>query len=582
MSVGWRQRVMSAVLSPLSLSRQQRTHDWRRYAFIMLCIVLFLVLWFGNLEFRDLVDPDEGRYAEIPREMVASGDWVTPRLNDLKYFEKPPLQYWITAISYRIFGVDEWVARLWPALAGLAGALLVFAAGSRLYDRRTGLLAAVMLLGMTLYVLCAHFLTLDMSVALFLSTTVLGIAVAQRDGTSAEERRRWMLLAWTAAGAAVLTKGLIGIVLPAGTVVAYALVHRDYRILRRLHALPGLALFVLICVPWFALVSTRNPEFARFFFWYEHVERYLLPGHHRPGPWWYFLPILAIGVMPFLGLLIWSAPRWWRATTATGFQTTRFLALWAAIVLVFFSASSSKLPPYILPILPALALLLAHEFDRVPSRTLAALLAIWSPILVIVVWLVPLAFHPAHIIGFAAYFRDYLPWLEAGLGVLVLGLIAGAVMALRGKRVVAIATASAVSLTAVTLALTGHQYMSALYSTEQSYHRIVADLADAPPSIPFYSVLMFDQSTLFELERPVILVQYRGELDLGLKAEPDKGIDTLAEFRRRWQDADDAFAIMRPETYVALEKQGLRMFLLAEDPRHALVRRRPPVAVAPR
>jgi len=580
MSVGWRQRVMSAV--PLSLSARQRAHDWRRYAFIVLGIALFLALWFGNLEFRDLVDPDEGRYAEIPREMVATGDWVTPRLNDLKYFEKPPLQYWITAISYQIFSVDEWVARLWPALAGLAGALLVFAAGSRLYDRRTGLLAAMMLLGMMLYVLCAHFLTLDMTVTLFLSATVLGIAVAQRDGAGVAERRRWMLLAWIAAGAAVLTKGLIGIVLPAGTVLAYVLMQRDYRVLRRFHALPGIALFLLVCVPWFALVSARNPEFARFFFWQEHVERYLFPGHGRSGPWWYFLPILAIGVMPFLGLLAWSAPRWWRATTAGEFRHTRFLALWVAIVLVFFSASSSKLPDYILPIFPALALLLAYEFDRVPSRTLAALLAIWSPVLVIVVWLVPLTYDRAHVIGSAAYFRDYLPWLEVGLGMLVLGLLAGAVMALRGKRVAAIATASAVSLTATTLALTGHQYMSALYSTEQSYHRIIADLADAPRDVPFYSVLMFDHSTAFELERPVILVQYRGELDLGLQAEPHKGIDTLAEFRRRWEDADDAFAIMRPETYVALEKQGLPMFLLAEDPRHALVRRRPPVAVAPR
>lgn len=555
----------------------QRPLSRRDLTFAVLGIVLFAVLWFGNLELRDLVDPDEGRYAEIPREMAASGDWVTPRLNDLKYFEKPPLQYWITAIAYRIFGVDEWVARLWPALAGLAGALVVFIAGTRLYDRRTAVLAALMLLGMTQYVLFAHILTLDMSVTLFLSTALLAIAVAQRDNANTAERRRWMLLAWISAGAAVLTKGLIGIVLPAAAVGVYALAQRDFHLLRRLHFGRGLALFLLICVPWFVLVSVRNPEFARFFFWHEHIERFLFPGHHRPGPWWYFLPILAVGVMPFLGLLAWSAPRWWREKTTSGFQRTRFLALSAVIVLVFFSASSSKLPGYILPMFPLIALLLAHDVDNVPSRTLAALLAIWSPFMVIAAWFVPFASNRVHIIGFATYFRDYLPWLEVALGLLAVGLLVSAVVALRGKRVAAIATASAVSLTAMTLAVTGQQYLSPLYSTKQSFHRIAADLADAAPGTPFYSVLMFDQSSVFELKRPVTLVAYRDELDLGLRVEPHKGIATLAKFRRRWQNADDAFAIMRPEIYAALAAQGLPMFVLTQDPRHTLVRRLPPV-----
>lgn len=564
----------------MSSPNPARAYRWRIFA--VLGAILFLVFWFGNLEFRDLVDPDEGRYAEIPREMIATGDWVTPRLNGLKYLEKPPLQYWITAIAYRIFGVEEWVARLWPALAGLVGAWLVFIAGSRLYDRRTGGLAALMLLGTTYYVLFAHILTLDMSVALFLSATFLAIAIAQRDGAVNRERQRWMLLAWAAAGAAVLAKGLIGFVLPAAVTGAYVLAHRDFRLLRRLHLVPGLALFLLICVPWFALVSASNPEFARFFFWHEHFERFLFRGHGRYGPWWYFVPILAIGAMPFLGLLAWSAPRWWRESAGSTFQHGRFLALSAVIVFAFFSASSSKLPAYILPMFPVMTLLMARDVDAVPPRTLAALLAIWSPLMVIAAWVVPLASDRVHITGFAAYFRSYVPWLEAGLGLLGVGLLASAVAALRGKRVTAIATASAVSLTAATLGLTGDQTLSALYSTEQSYHQIVADLADAQPGTPFYSVRMFDPSTVFELGRPVTLVEYRDELDLGLRAEPQKGIATIAEFQKRWRDADDAFAIMRPETYVALAREGLPMFLLAEEPRHALVRRRPPAELKQR
>src|SRR5512137_1780920 len=183
-----------------------------------LATVAFLVLWFGNLEYRDLSDPDEGRYAEIPREMVVTGDWVTPRLNDLKYFEKPALQYWATAALYTVFGVDEWVARLWPALAGVAALALTWFAGRRLFGPRVGLLSALLLGGTLHFVVFAHILTLDMTVTLFLTAAVLGFAVAQRDDASRRERDSWMLMAWAAMGGAVLGKGLIGIVLPAATV----------------------------------------------------------------------------------------------------------------------------------------------------------------------------------------------------------------------------------------------------------------------------------------------------------------------------------------------------------------------------
>lgn len=118
---------------------------WNRVAFTVVALLVFVVLWFGNLEYRNLVDPDEGRYAEIPREMLVTGDWVTPHLNDLKYFEKPPLQYWATAVFYRLFGIDEWVSRLWPALTGVAGIALVFFAGLLLYGRRAGALSAMVL-----------------------------------------------------------------------------------------------------------------------------------------------------------------------------------------------------------------------------------------------------------------------------------------------------------------------------------------------------------------------------------------------------------------------------------------------------
>ncbi|MCX7893343.1 MAG: glycosyltransferase family 39 protein [Burkholderiales bacterium] len=540
----------------------------------LLAALLVGFLWFGNLEFRDLADPDEGRYAEVPREIIATGDWVTPRLNDLKYFEKPPLQYWITAAAYRVFGVDEWVARLGTAVAGLLGALVVLVAGSRLYGREVGALAAAMLLGTLHYALFSHILTLDTTVTLFLTLTVLAFAAAQRDAARAAERRRWMLVAWASAAGAVLTKGLIGLVLPAGAVAAYVLVHRDWRLLSRLELARGVPLFFAICAPWFVVVSMRNPEFARFFFWHEHVERFLQPGHGRPGAWWYFLPILAIGALPWLALLAWSAPRWWRQEAAARFRPTRFLVIWVAVVFLFFSASHSKLPAYIEPVFPALALLGASQVARIPARTLAFLLAAVVPAVVALALLVPFVPGHAHLEQAAAHLGPFLAWFEAGLVALGIALIAAGAMALRGRRTTAILTASLGGLLAVTVAMTGHQFLSPTHSTETIFHRVEAEVTRAGRDVPFFSIETYDPSLSFELERPVTLVAYRGELDMGLAAEPGKGIATVGEFLVRWSEAADAFAIMRPSVYERLAGHGVPMRVLARDARHVVVRRK--------
>jgi len=550
--------------------------SWQRVAFAVLVLIAFVVLWFGNLEYRNLVDPDEGRYAEIPREMLVTGDWVTPRLNDLKYFEKPPLQYWATAVFYRLFGVDEWVSRLWPALTGVAGIALVFFAGLRLYGRRAGTLSAMILAGMVAYVLFAHALTLDMGLTLFQCTVVLGFAVAQRDGATARETRAWMLGAWVAAAAAMLSKGLVGIALPAVSVAAYVVIHRDFAILRRLHVRAGLTLFLLLCAPWFVIVSLRNPEFARFFFWHEHFERFLLPTHHRPGAWWYFLPVLALGVMPWLGVLVWSARGWWASEPSARFRPTRFLVLWCAIVLVFFSASSSKLAPYILPVFPALALLIGARIDSLTPRALAVLLGMFALPVVVVAWIAPMeAVHRIHLHGVATYAQRFLPWIEEAGVVLGTGLAVAAWVAWRGRRGAAVAMASFASLVAVTLAMTGHQSMSPVYSAETSFERMRDADGNVPRDVPFYSVGMYDQTMPFELGRPLTLVAYRDEFALGLDAEPEKGLRTLDEFRAVWRKLDDGYAIMRPDLYEILEREGLPMTPLVIDPRRVIVRRNP-------
>ncbi|MGD8377341.1 MAG: glycosyltransferase family 39 protein [Acidobacteriota bacterium] len=548
----------------------------RTRALAFLALLLLGFLWFGNLEYRDLVDPDEGRYAEIPREMMVSGDWVTPRLDGLKYFEKPPFQYWMTAAFYSVLGVDEWVARLWPALAGLLGLALVYVAGSRLHGRRVGALAATMLAGTMMYVVFSHALTLDMGLTLFQTLAVLAIAVAQRDDAARRERVGWMLTAWGAAAIAVLSKGLIGIVLPGATVVAYAAIHRDTSPLRRLEARWGTGVFLAIAAPWFVMVSSRNPEFPRFFFWHEHFERFLEPGG-RAAPWWYFLPVLVIGALPWSGVLAWSLPRSWRAEPAARFRPSRFLALWCAIVFLFFSASGSKLAPYILPIFPVMVLLMAAQVEKLPPRRLAILLGIFALPVVLGAFLAPpIAAHRIQKGGLEAFTRLFMPWVEAASGVLGAGTLIAAVLAWRRSRVAAIVTASCAGLLAVTILMTGHQSMSPVYSAEGTFDRMEQADGGVAPDVPFFSVGMYDQTVPFELGRPVTLVAYRDELGLGLDAEPERGLASLADFRREWLELDTGYAVMTPSMYRELLGQGLPMRLLAADPQRVFVRRGPP------
>src|SRR5208283_663 len=185
----------------------------------------------------------------------------------------------------------------------------------------------------------------------------------------------WMWAAWAALALATLSKGLIGIVLPGAALFVYTLLESDLSLWRRLHLLSGAFVFAVLAVPWFAVVSARNPEFFDFFFIHEHFTRFLTTEHRRTGAWWYFVPVLIGGVLPWLSVFAWSAYRAWRdaPTVADRFSWRRFALLWALVIFLFFSASGSKLPSYILPIFPALALVIGWQLLTLSTATLARL-----------------------------------------------------------------------------------------------------------------------------------------------------------------------------------------------------------------
>jgi 4-amino-4-deoxy-L-arabinose transferase-like glycosyltransferase len=194
----------------------------------------FILVSLYVLGVRTLVPPDEGRYAEMAREMFTSGDWITTRLNGIKYFEKPPLQTWMNALTFAVFGLGDWQARLWTGLNGIFGVLLTGYAGYRVFGQRAGFYAALVLGSCFSWVACSQINSLDMSLSGMMTLSLCALLVAQRDDASPTERRNWMLVCWAGMALAVLAKGLIGLVLPGGILVFYTIFSRDWSIWTRL------------------------------------------------------------------------------------------------------------------------------------------------------------------------------------------------------------------------------------------------------------------------------------------------------------------------------------------------------------
>lgn len=537
-------------------------------AALALLAVLALFVGVDNMQ-RPLAHPDEGRYSEISREMAASGDWVTPRLNGIKYFEKPPLQYWASAAAFRLFGESPFTARIYTALAGLLALAAVGFTARRLAGTDAALLAVGVLLSSPYFLGMGGVVTLDMGLTAWTTVAVCAFLLAAAGPPA--ERRRWMLLAWAGMALAVLSKGLVGIVFPAAAIFLHCLFHRDWRLLARLEWARGGALFLAITVPWFALVSAANPEFPRFFFVHEHFERFLTKSHRREEPWWYFWPILFAGFLPWMLALVPAAIEGWRReAAAAGFPWRRFALLWSGFVLLFFSASGSKLPAYILPVFPVFALVLGDWLARMEPRRLWKLVAIVVPLLAIAIAFAWGAPERARNAWTRELYMAARPWIVGGLAVLAVALAAAALRLRAGRKAGALATIVAASLLFIDFVEDGYERLAPRQSGFQVAETI---RREAPPEARVYSVGLYDQTVPFYLGRTVTLVAYVDEFEMGLRLEPGRAIPTLEAFAADWVRPGSAVAIIHPDTYETLSTRGLAMTLLHRDERRILVRK---------
>ncbi|CUA99642.1 glycosyltransferase family 39 protein [Thiomonas bhubaneswarensis] len=559
--------------SDFASSHADPSRNLTRWLFVGL-----VILWLGTLGWRDLVPTDEGRYAEIPREMVVSGDWVTPRLDGFKYFEKPPLQYWATAVTYELFGFGEWQARLWTGLTGLLSIVFVGWAGGRLFNRRTGIFAAAVLASMFYWNAMSHINTLDMGTAATMSASLLAFLLAQRPDASRAQTRGWMWACWAFMALAVLSKGLIGILLPGAALVLYTLIYRDWRLWTRLYIVSGLVVFLAIAAPWFVWVQVRNPEFFDYFFIYQQFTRFLTNELKRPGPWWYFIPILILGVLPWLGSLVPALIGGARQPALRGaafgsaqgrtLHAQGMLVIWAVLIFVFFSISKSKLPSYILPIFPALALLIGDHLDRAPRGALR-----WQFALLAVLGLAAMiGFTQLHRFGNAytsgALYQQFGWWLEGTAVLALLGGVAAWRLEGQARRTAAVLVVCVAMTLGFSLGIQQFQILGRTVSTKDVVQAIRPWIH---PGQPFYAVGTYDQTLPFYLDRTVTLVEYQGELHFGIAQQPSLWVPTYADFAKRWTADRLPLALMPPSTLPVLQDLHIPMTVIYRTTRFVVI-----------
>ncbi len=334
---------------------------------------LFAALWFGaTIGFRPLAIPDEGRYVGVAWEMLRSGQWAVPTLDGMPFFHKPPLFYWITAASLQVFGDNAAAARMAPWLAAVVTTTGFFVFLKRWAGVARAVAGTVVLATLPLFYAGAQYANLDMLVAAAIASTVLLFAHATLSREQGRPYRQALAFGFASAALGVLSKGLIGLVLPGLVIMGWSLAtRRAGKMLALSLWAPGWLIFIAVAAPWFLLMAHRYPDFLHYFFVVQHVERFTGSSFNNLQPFWFYPAVLLLCSLPWSGGLAW---RVLRARTIADASTRRdrdlrtLMLVWLAVVTAFFSVSSSKLVGYILPAVPPFAFLLAEAASGLPAR----------------------------------------------------------------------------------------------------------------------------------------------------------------------------------------------------------------------
>lgn len=397
----------------------QSTDRWLPW--LLGAVVVFV--FFYQLGGAALFEPDEGRNSEKAREILVLNDWVTPHENFHAVLDKPIFFYWLIALSYKLFGVSEWAARLPSAVAALSCVLLVYRFARAWCGRWEALWSALILVSSTEFFLLGRIVIFDMTLTFF-QTLALWTFYEVEHADNTRRRKIFCVMMYLALGIGTLIKGLIGVVIPGMVIFFYILLRQRWQVLRRIYLVPGVLMFFAVVLPWYLLADARNTGYLGYYIWQEHFGRYASANFDRWEPWYYFIFVGLVGFFPWTLLVPYVIKDYWKKTLD---DKTVFLILWVVLPFVFFSASKSKLPHYLLPIFPALSILTATTLVRLcrvsASRLRAALALGWLMQVLNALYLSAGSLYPTilpHQIGNGVNGIAHFSWFYAAFSVFML------------------------------------------------------------------------------------------------------------------------------------------------------------------
>jgi len=331
---------------------------------LLLLLAVGGILFFVALGRLPLLEPDEGRNAEVAREMLATGDLITPHFNTLVYLDKPIVYFWMVAASFRVAGVGEGAARLPSAVMALATMLLVWFLARKFSGNAAGLRAGLVFATAPLVIVYSRLVIFDMTLAFLLTVAMVSFWLAL---ASDFKKPVFDVLLFAAMGLAAITKGPVGFLLPLLSILVFLGLSGKLRDLKRLRWGIGLAVFLAAALPWFVTVSLRHPDFPRYAFWQESLRRFATGSTKRGGNIFYYLPVYLAGFLPWSLFLLYAGLarlKQWRQLRDERNRPTVFLVSWVAVVFIFFTVSQSKLPGYFLPAIGPLSILMARAWGE--------------------------------------------------------------------------------------------------------------------------------------------------------------------------------------------------------------------------